>query len=74
MNLEKLKARIAEFQAREDELIARQNAATSDRLRFELERLRRCNEIRFHGFLETERLNELLGQTELPDTHRQRAA
>jgi len=74
MDIKELEAKIKEFQAREEELIARQGAATSDRQRFELERLRRFNEISFESFLENERLRDLLGRIEHPDSKSQRAA
>lgn len=52
MDLTALQSKIEGYRAREEELIARQKVAKTDRQRFELERMRRLVQIVIAGLLD----------------------
>lgn len=53
MDLKGLQNKIEAYSARDKELVARQEAATTDRQRFELERMRRLVQLAIAGLLDS---------------------
>jgi len=52
MDIATLELKIAEYQARDDELVARLSAATNDTQRFDIERMRRLVQVALSGFVQ----------------------
>jgi hypothetical protein len=63
-----------EFNAQDAALVARQNAATTDAQRFELERMRRFLLIKLEAIIHGEMTRDLIRQVECDVAGQQRAA
>jgi hypothetical protein len=77
MNITELHSKIEEYRAREEELVVRQAAATTDGQRLEIERMRRILQVAALGLLDSakrEMSRVHAGRTERPAVRSQAAA
>lgn len=74
MNLTELQKAYADYYARDEALVARQEASTSDRQRFELEQMRRFLLVRLTATIQGEFTRDFIGEVERASAGQQRAA
>ncbi len=74
MDIKTLQDAYNEFNTRDAELVARQNAATTDALRFELERMRRILLIKLEAKIQGELTRDFIRRVGCETAGQQRAA